>query len=363
MIKIGDKEKDYLLELLVCALKGTELVPRDDVDMKRVLKLAVKQQVYTAVLPCLEKSGFLSTEDKQEWNSHKLSEIQKNLIISSEREALCKDFDEAGIRYMFMKGLIIRNYYPQSLMRQMSDNDLLYGVEKRDALFEVMKKNGFYMCGTQSASDDFFKAPYVVMEMHKTLFDDECEVKLDLDLWKRAVKCEGDNSRYDMSPEDNYIYSLAHMYKHYSSSGCGIRFICDMYVLHYSDDKLDFDYINQQFKKFEMYDFYQKVMRVVEALFNDADYTEDDLNLLNEVFAGGIFGVPKTMEEILKENGGKFKYLFRKIFPKKEFMYRNYEYLQDKPYLLFPTYIKHFILRYKNKGKGAKKTLKSVLKN
>ena len=264
---------------------------------------------------------------------------------------------------MFMKGLVIRNYYPQSFMRQMSDNDILYGVEKRDELFEVMKKNGFYLSAFHSASDDFFKAPYVLMEMHKTLFDDNCEVKLDLDLWKRAIKCEGNNSRYNMSPDDNYIYSLAHMCKHYSGGGCGIRFVCDMYLLHYSNDNLDFEYINSQFKKFGLYEFYQKVMRLVEAIFNDAEYNDEDLQLLNEVFAGGVYGVIKSLDETIEESGGKFNYLFRKIFPKKEFMYRNYEYLQNKPYLLFPTYIKHFVLRYKNKGKDAKKTLKKVLKN
>ncbi|WP_296967253.1 nucleotidyltransferase family protein [uncultured Eubacterium sp.] len=363
MIVTDNSEQNCLLKLLRCVLKDEPFVPDKDINTAELLKLAVNQQVYTTVLPCLEQSGILTDKEKEKWNNYKLSEIQKNLIISSEREALCRNFDDAGIRYMFMKGLVIRNYYPQTFMRQMSDNDILYGVEKRDELFEVMKKNGFYLSAFHSASDDFFKAPYVLMEMHKTLFDDNCEVKLDLDLWKRAIKCEGNNSRYNMSPDDNYIYSLAHMCKHYSGGGCGIRFVCDMYLLHYSNDKLDFEYINSQFKKFGLYEFYQKVMRLVEAIFNDAEYNDEDLQLLNEVFAGGVYGVIKSLDETIEESGGKFNYLFRKIFPKKEFMYRNYEYLQNKPYLLFPTYIKHFVLRYKNKGKDAKKTLKKVLKN
>lgn len=359
MIKTNDKEKDVLLSLIRATLKGEELNIDTEFDIERLLKLAVKQQVYTIVLPLLTDSNLLDKDNQQKWNDYRMSEIQKNLIINSEREALVQDFEEAGIRYMFTKGLVIKKYYPQELMRQMSDNDIFYGAEKREALFEVMKNNGYYMAGTQSASDDFFKAPYVSMEMHKTLFSDECEVKLDLDLWKKAIKNPDYDYRYDIAPEDNYIYSLAHMYKHYSSSGCGIRFLCDTFLLRYSDD-LDFDYINTMFEKFDLTEFHSKVLHLVDCIFNDEIPTADDKTLLAEVFAGSVFGVGKSLKQQLNEQS-KLKYLWRKIFPTKEFMHRNYEILDKKPYLLFHYYIKHFIYRYKNKGDKAKKTLKNVL--
>lgn len=362
MIKTGDKEKDLLLSLIRATLKNEQLNIDSDFDMDRLLKLAVKQQVYTIVLPLLSKSVVLDDDSKQKWNDYRMSEIQKNLIINSEREALEQDFEEKGIRYMHTKGLVIRKYYPQELMRQMSDNDIFYGVEKRKELFEVMKDNGFYMAGSQEASDDFFKAPYVSMEMHKTLFCDDCEVKLDLDLWKRATKNPDYNYRYDISPEDNYIYSLAHMYKHYLINGCGIRFLSDTYVLLNSDDNLDFDYINKMFEKFELTEYHHRVKILVECIFDDKVSTEADQQLLDEVFAGGLFGKSVSMNELMEGNS-KFHYLFRKVFPTKEFMHRNYEILDKKPYLLFYYYIKHFIYRYKNKGDKAKNTFKNVMRS
>lgn len=363
MIKVGDNEIDCLLRLLVCSLKNEKFVLPDNVNIQKLLALAVKQQVYTTVLPCLESSNSLTEEESQKWKNFKFSEIQKNLVVSKEREAVCKDFDEAGIKYMFLKGLVIRDYYPQTLMRQMSDNDILYDVSKRTELIDIMKKNGFYLMCSQDVSDDFSKPPFTLIEMHKVLFYDIKNFDINLDLWKRAVKHDDSTMRYDISPEDNYIYALAHMYKHYVYyNGCGIRFVADMYLLHYSEDNLDFDYIIPQLKKFKLYDFYKSVMSLAEAIFNDADYNDVELKLLDEIFSGGVYGNTSSLDEAIEANGGKLKFLFAKIFPSKKIMFNTYDYLKEKPYLLFPTYIKHFFIRYKYKGDSAKKLLKKVIK-
>lgn len=364
MIKTGDREKDYLLYLIRCALKQEDAkAPEEEINTERLLRLAVKQQVYTIVLPSLEKLDILPEEEKETWRAQKLSEIRKNLIINSAREALIAELEEKGIKYIFTKGLVIRDYYPNSLMRQMSDNDILYDESKRDELFKIMEEQGFYLAGTQESSDDFFKAPFISMEMHKRLFTTNGEFTAYLDLWKKAERAQDSEYRYIISPDDNYVYSLAHMYKHYTTSGCGIRFLCDMYLLHYSDDKLDFDYINSKLEELGIAEFSKGVMSLVDAVFNDNKATEQNRRLLAEVFAGGVFGIGKSLQESISDNGGKLSYLWRKLFPSVEFMKRNYEILQNKPYLLLPYYVKHFFLRYKNKGDKAKKELKNVLKS
>lgn len=363
MIKTGDIEKDSLLLLLRNAIKCENEKINSNVNLNLLLKLAVGQQVYTTILPQLENMGLLDGDVQQNWKNYRLTEIQKNIIVGQERENLCQGFEQNGVPYMFMKGLIIRNYYPQELMRQMTDNDILYDVSKRDVMFKVLKENGFYMQGTQGASDDFFKAPYCVFEMHKTLFHDNCEVKLDLDLWKRATKAEGYNYRYNMSKEDNYIYSLAHMYKHYTSRGCGVRFLCDTYLLHYSGDDLDFKYINKMLQKFELTDFNDRVLSLVDSIFLDKTPSEADERFLGEIFEGGVFGKNISLDESIKASGGKLKYLWHRAFPSKEFMYRNYEKLNKKPYLLIYYYIVHLTLQLKNKREKANKIIKNVLRS
>ena len=87
MIVTDNSEQNCLLKLLRCVLKDEPFVPDKDINTAELLKLAVNQQVYTTVLPCLEQSGILTDKEKEKWNNYKLSEIQKNLIISSKSEA------------------------------------------------------------------------------------------------------------------------------------------------------------------------------------------------------------------------------------------------------------------------------------
>lgn len=53
------------------------------------------------------------------------------------------------------------------------------------------------------------------------------------------------------SPEDFYVYFIAHEYKHFSMSGTGLRSVLDTYVLLMDGkaDKLDWGYIHGELKK------------------------------------------------------------------------------------------------------------------
>ena len=47
---------------------------------------------------------------------------------------------------------------------------------------------------------------------------------------KRLLLEEGKQYRYSFSKEDFYVYMISHEYKHYSSSGMGIRALADCFV-------------------------------------------------------------------------------------------------------------------------------------
>ena len=48
-----------------------------------------------------------------------------------------------GIWYAPLKGILLQALYPKYGMRQMSDNDILYGVEGQKKLIAMMKKRGY----------------------------------------------------------------------------------------------------------------------------------------------------------------------------------------------------------------------------
>ena len=121
----GDLLQDSLLHLLYCALKEEKPALPTDLNWEALLQLANRQQVYNTVLPVLEKAAVLPPEQLQRWNDYRLTELQRTLYVNSQRQAVCADLEAQNIRYMFLKGLVLRALYPQTMMRQMSDNDIL----------------------------------------------------------------------------------------------------------------------------------------------------------------------------------------------------------------------------------------------
>ena len=83
-----------------------------------------------------------------------------------------------------------------------------------------------------------------------------------------------------LTREDNYLYTLLHLYKHfYCRESCGIRFYCDIYLLLRSNDKLDFDYINAKLKSYGVFEFNNTVVKFVDALFDGASCDEEEQKL------------------------------------------------------------------------------------
>ncbi len=362
MIQTKSLEINYLLQLLRCALKEEPAPPADGIDRNRLLALAKAQQVYTTVLPALEASHILNDEQLAQWHDYKMSELQKLIAVDAERGAICEALDSSGIPYMFLKGLIIRDYYPKVSMRQMSDNDILYHAEDRDRLVSIMKQRGYYIGASGGISDDFYKKPYCTFEFHRTLFNPQEPFCPPFNPWERAVPYGASSCRMVMSKEDNYLYAVGHMYKHYYCiDGCGIRFVCDLYLLKNSDDQLDWDYINAQLAAFGIADFHRNVLVLADAIFEDGALSEEAEKLLDFFFEGGVYGAKQTdIDEEIQQYGSKAGYLRHRIFPERAYMEAEYRVLKEKPYLLPFYYVYRLFDKYKHNRKYMQRDLDAL---
>jgi hypothetical protein len=292
-------------------------MPKQELDRDKLFILAKKQQVYNTILPALEQTGILSDEELSSWNNYKLTELKKTIVVDNEREKICAELDEKNIKYMFLKGLETRSYYPKSSMRQMSDNDIFYDKSRRDDLVSIMKKNGFYLGTSAGISDDFYKKPFCAFEFHRTLFSPEEDFCPEFNPWINSTKVEN-TSRYRISREDNYIYTLCHLYKHYHCiDGCGVRFLCDLYLLIHSDDVLDFDYINKTFESFGVADFHKTALGLAQTLFGDGVCDDEQQALFDFMITGSVYGIGKNkvQDKLYELGGSKVKYIIHRIFP------------------------------------------------
>lgn len=353
MIQTGNKEINYLLQLLRCALKEQPAPVNIEVDIQALLRLARRQQVYTTILPALEAGGVLTAEQLSQWNDYRMSELQKLITVNAERDAICHDLDALQIPYMFLKGLEIREYYPKITMRQMSDNDILYDASRRDELMALMKKHGYYLGASGGISDDFYKKPFCTFEFHRTLFNPEEPFCPDFNPMQHATPYGEGSSRMVISREDNYIYAVGHLYKHYYCiDGCGVRFICDLYLLTHSADVLDWDYIQAELSRFGILSFNEIALTLAEAIFEDGVLTDDAKALLDFMLEGGVFGSASyDIDAEVEKYGSKTAFLYHRLFPSKTHMKSEYRALEEKPYLLPYYYGYRLVDKYRHNRK------------
>lgn len=349
MTYMQNREIDYFLYLLACALNDEKPEQRQGVDYNAILALAKKHQIYNIISSIIASMPDASDDIKLQFKNHNLSEITRMIAINNERNLIFDELTQNGIRFMPLKGLILKDYYPKESMRQMSDNDILFDIENRDIVAKIMKNFGYSAVATGENSDDYYKPPYCTFEFHRTLFFDENDFCPRFDnLWNNATPDENNRFMYHMGLDDVYVYNICHMYKHYSTAGCGVRFLADNYLfLKAENDNLNWSYINSKLNEFGILDYEKRSRELAFKIFECEELNANELKLLETYINNGIYGdgnisLEKSINSLSKNGSiatAKKKYILKRLFPPKKKMIADYRVLEKKPYLLFALYI------------------------
>lgn len=373
MIAGISEEVKYLVYLLHCIFNDKAPKENADIDYNKLLNLAKLHQIYSIINPTVSNFNCVSDEVKAQLKNYSLSELTRMIFVNNERTGIFSELEEQGIKYMPLKGLILKSYYPLESMRQMSDNDILFEEKDRAKISSIMKARDYTIQETCGNSDDYYKPPYSTLEFHLSLFFDETDFCPVFDnLWQNATLSNGSSYCYDMDKTDSYIYSVCHMYKHYISGGCGIRFLADNYLfLRKEKDNLNWDYIDSFLDKYSISEYEKRTAELAFKIFDNKldDLSESEIELFLDFINFGIYGTQeKKIEGDLNKYGDgsikskKFRYLFDRIFPPKKELITYHRILKDKPYLIPWFYIKRLFTAVFKLKKFYKeyKTLKNI---
>ena len=187
--------------------------------------------------------------------------IRKNIILDNDRRDILAAFEDAHIWYMPLKGIVMKNYYPEIGMRQMSDNDILFDASRAEEVRNIMEGLGFTTIHFgEGHQDDYQKPPVSHFEMHRMLFAPTADIlfyEYYRDIEKKLIVGKG-YERY-FSNEDFYIYMITHEYKHFTWNGTGLRSLLDTYVyLKKFRDTMDWNYIESEIRKLGVSEFEKK---------------------------------------------------------------------------------------------------------
>lgn len=316
----------------------------------RIYYIAKKHNLVSIMAQAMEKLGFESDSDIwKRWLKEKNQLIYKSVLMDVEREAIQDFFEKNNIWYMLLKGMVIRKYYPAPEFREMADNDILFDNKYSKEVYEFMTARGYKSDDyNKGYHDEYLKPPAYNFEMHRQLVSSKerpkwyeyyKDVKSILikdtnENRETAANSESNNTsnQFYFSDNDFYVYFIVHTYKHFLNSGMGLRTVLDVYLyVSNLQEKLDFDYIEEQLKKLDAYDFEQTFRSIAFKMFDENledrkwwdlfDVKEQEM--LSYILDAGTYGnLENSVAHKMgytkgekKKASDKVKYIFRRLFP------------------------------------------------
>ena len=295
----------YLMYLIRCALN--DKVPAkeklDKMDLSGVFAVAKAHSLTAIAAYALESAGIYDNAFEEEKNKA----IRKEIILNAEREKVLAKLEKAGIWYMPLKGIIIKDLYPQIGMRQMCDNDVLFDKAKIETLKHLMISLGFTMQHDDFGHDIVFtKQPLSNFEMHTALFGvghDEVMNKHYDNIESRLIKDDNNHYGYHFSIEDFYVFMIAHEHKHYNLGGTGLRSLVDTYVyIKNYGDKMDMQYIQNECQKLRIAEYEEQNRKLAMSVLKGKKLTDDYRKMLDYIVFSGTYGtVQNSVKNKLKK--------------------------------------------------------------
>ncbi len=246
--------------------------------------------------------------------------IRREILWDQERQAVYGALEEAKIWFMPLKGSVLKDCYPQIGMRQMSDTDILFDPSRAEDVKGLMETLGYETVHfDEGHQDDYQKAPFFHFEMHRMLFapvNNEGFYHYYEQIEKKLLAGEGYDRSF--SPEDFYLYMIAHCYKHFYWHGVGLRSLLDIYVYRKSGPQnLNGEYLSKELSKLGLEDFEQKTRRLAEKVFREGKpehLNREEEKLLEAYAQSGMYGTKARKIQLKAERSGKARYLLKRIF-------------------------------------------------
>ena len=319
-----------------------------DYNLPEILDYAINHKIENITLGAVKKANLpIDSVLLYQWKYICQKNIFQLMLQEAEKERLIDAFNNAKIPFLPLKGWYLRDIYPKPEYRFMSDLDILIHREDREKVSLLLKSLGYSGgIGDHGKEDSYILEPCIHIEIHLDMVSVEQEKWFDYyqSIWDKAVLVS--NFEFKLNWNDFFIYMMINYLKDYTLKGTGVRSIIDFFFFlkKYRSD-LDYDYINEEFKKLDVYDLVQDTLQLVDDWFGDIPKILGS-EMGDRLLKSGIYGTSYELVQHRYDNlsanvkgrfAKKMVYLLRRAFPDMKIMKYKYPVLNKMPFLL-PVY-------------------------
>lgn len=337
-----NNEQIGIITLIKSALTGQPGVLPEGFSLEECERQIMRHQVVGMAY----EGAVLCGIPKSDPTMQRLFQVYYGNIIRNEKqlrilEELFDTFEKNGIDYLPVKGVNMKQLYPNSAMRTMGDADILIRMDQYDKIEPLMVQMGFTE-GKGAEYELVWEKDVMHLELHKQLLNPR-----NTDYyryfgigWEHAIPERG--NRYTYSNERMYLFVLGHMAKHYRDGGVGLRQVVDIWVFG-QKIPMDEKVLQQELKKANMQEFHTNIKNLLDTWFGDRPTDEKTEFISDYLFSSGSWGVleQKIVAKSLRESKQKGSLdkvrtgmVREAIFPPLKTMQKRYKVLEKAPALL-----------------------------
>ena len=336
-----DKTFEFLAFFIRAAICGekVDFSKYTPESLNSIFRLALKHDIAQIVSYAIMNSDCAKDEKT-------IKAAQKFMFEASYRDTqniytynLASDILNANkIPFVPLKGMVLKELYPESFMRTNCDIDILVKKSDFQKAVKVLAENGFKRSGNLRFHDVSLLYDNTNLELHFSICENINSVDTVLSrVWENTVLDKG--YRYLQTNEFFVFHHIAHMAYHFLSGGCGIRPFIDLMVLRHSGYFND-SKVYRLCKEAEVGVFYKAVMQTLECWFEGGEQTDITEKITAYVLKGGVYGSLQNKAAVRTvKRGGKLRNLISSVFPKYEYMKTPYPILNKYPFLLPVCYV------------------------
>ena len=327
---------DYLIPLVYSAITGVKPDLPDDIGNRfsNIIDVACRHEIAHLAAMALIKYNLI-TDEKQVEIARKLvydasyRDIKNNYTYNLASKVLT----DGKICFIPLKGVILKELYPESFMRTSCDTDILVKKQDFERAVSLFQNIGFEIDGDLNFHDVSLIYDDSNLELHFSICENNKKLDYVLkDVWDYSVKSE--NYKYLETNDFFVFHHIAHMAYHFLAGGCGIRPFLDYYVLK-KNNYFDEQEVVKLCEKAKIGDFYKAVKMLTDVWFGKSEHTEFTRRIEKYILTGGAYGYfPNNAAAYTVMNGGKIKYVLSLAFPKYSNMRVLYPILNRFPAML-----------------------------
>ena len=371
-----NRNETCFVNLIRSHLNNTVPPVSDSADYKEILHLAAINNVAGIIAAEISKTD-IAQKLQEEQMSFLRQQLGYTLIDYDEKCALAQNaagiFENINADYLFVKGTVIREYYPQKELRTSGDIDVIIRQKDIERLCSALTDNGYTLTENKGTYISFDYGNQHI-EIHS---DENYDNPYFRDIFSLCTKT---GNRFSLTDEMHLLYVLCHIAKHFNMCGAGIRMFIDIDVLIRHIGKIDYDSFIAECEKAGIATLAKAAFSLCNYWFDTPVKAEIDFSKNEafrelfeaEILTGGSFGFENRglsdyyLNKGIGEDGridtkAKAGALMHMLFPPKKYLYNQYRYAQKRHILLPVAWANRLFNGVFRHGRNSAKTLDGII--